>query len=70
MADNPEKTGLLKTLQSALAAMFGVQSEHRRHEDFSSEKPWRFIVAGLIVAAVFVIFVMLLVRWALSLGSS
>ncbi|GGO88200.1 hypothetical protein GCM10011348_43150 [Marinobacterium nitratireducens] len=70
MAKEPDKGGLLKTLQSVLAAMFGVQSERRRREDFSSEKPWRFILAGLIVAAAFVIFVMLLVRWALSLGAA
>lgn len=70
MAADPKKGGFLKTLQSVLAAMFGVQSESRRHEDFSSEKPWRFILTGLIVAALFVIFVMLLVRWALSLSAA
>ncbi|NVK42899.1 MAG: DUF2970 domain-containing protein [Oceanospirillaceae bacterium] len=69
MAEDPQKGGFLKTLQSVLAAMFGVQSEHRRLEDFSSHKPWRFILMGLAVAVVFVVLVMLLVRWALSLGA-
>ncbi|MFC6671012.1 DUF2970 domain-containing protein [Marinobacterium aestuariivivens] len=50
MASEPKKNGVLKTLQSVLAAMFGVQSERKRNEDFSSGKPWRYVLLGLLMA--------------------
>ncbi len=55
---------------SVLAAFFGVQSEHNRQRDFSRGSAWPYLVMGLLASGVFVIFVILLVRWALSLAGA
>ncbi|MGF2734891.1 DUF2970 domain-containing protein [Marinobacter sp. DUT-1] len=41
-------------MQSILAGAFGVQSDKRREEDFSSHSPWPYIIAGLLFTAAFV----------------
>lgn len=69
MSPEQKKTGFLRTLLSVLAAMFGVQSERRRATDFTSESPWRFVLVGILMAVVFVLFVLFLVHWALSLSA-
>ncbi|MBD3642416.1 MAG: DUF2970 domain-containing protein [Marinobacter sp.] len=46
--------GVLKIMQSILAGAFGVQSDKRRQEDFSSHGPWPYIIAGLLFTAAFV----------------
>lgn len=46
--------GVLKIMQSILAGAFGVQSDKRREEDFSSHSPWPYIIAGLLFTAAFV----------------
>lgn len=58
----------LQLVFSVLAAFFGVQSEHNRQRDFSRGNAWSYLVMGLLASVVFVIFVILLVRWALSLA--
>lgn len=39
---------------SAVAALFGVQSDRNRRQDFSQQSPWPFIIAGIAGIAVFV----------------
>lgn len=56
-------------MRSVLAAFFGVQSEKQRVEDFSKGRPIHFIVSGLLLAGVFVVVVMLLVKWVLSIAN-
>lgn len=46
--------GVLKVMQSILAGAFGVQSDKRREEDFSSHSPWPYIIAGILFTAAFV----------------
>jgi hypothetical protein len=65
---DPKKGGLLKALFSTMAAMFGVQSERNREADFTSGSPWRYLFTGVLTAVIFVFGVILLVRWALSIG--
>ena len=43
-----------KTLKSALAAAFGVQSTSTLQEDFESRSPLKFIVAGIVLTVLFV----------------
>ncbi|TCK02263.1 DUF2970 domain-containing protein [Marinobacterium mangrovicola] len=59
-----------RTLLGVLAGFLGVQSERRRQEDFKEGRAIHFVVVGLLMAAVFVIFVIFLVRWALSLSGA
>ncbi|ANG64698.1 hypothetical protein A8C75_20945 [Marinobacterium aestuarii] len=65
---DPKKNGLFKAALSALAAMFGVQSERNRQEDFSSSSPLRYLLTGVLMVALFVVGVILLVRLALMLA--
>lgn len=53
---------------SVLSSFLGVQSEKQRAEDFKNGRPLHFIVSGIVLAALFVVMVMLAVQWALSLA--
>jgi len=48
-----------QAIKSVLAAFLGVQKDARRREDFSSQRPGTFIVAGLLMGGVFVLLVAL-----------
>lgn len=48
-----------QAIKSVLAAFLGVQKDARRREDFSSQRPSIFIVAGLLMGGVFVLLVAL-----------
>lgn len=52
-------------LLSVLGALFGVQSRDRLERDFASGRPWRYVAAGLVATAVFVVVVILVVRLVL-----
>ncbi|ELR63932.1 hypothetical protein C942_03011 [Photobacterium marinum] len=48
-------TGKKKNLAlSVAAALFGVQSEQNRQQDFSEKSPWPFIAAGIVAIAIFI----------------
>ncbi|KEA62962.1 hypothetical protein ADIMK_2932 [Marinobacterium lacunae] len=57
-----------RALLGVLAGFFGVRSEAAREQDFKEGRALHFVVIGLLMAAGFVIFVIFLVRWALSLS--
>jgi hypothetical protein len=59
-----------QTVLGVLAGFFGVQSEARRERDFREGRALHFIAIGILLATIFVLFVILLVRWALSLGGA
>ncbi|MCS5564387.1 DUF2970 domain-containing protein [Marinobacter sp.] len=58
--------GVLKVMQSILAGAFGVQSDKRREEDFSSHSPWPYIIAGVLFTAGFVVGLILIVQMVLA----
>ncbi|AOY87610.1 hypothetical protein BKP64_05170 [Marinobacter salinus] len=62
----PKGPGVWKVLQSILAGAFGVQSDKRREEDFSSHSPWPYIIAGVLFTAGFVIGLILIVQMVLA----
>lgn len=39
---------------SVVAALFGVQSESNRQQDFDQQSPWPFILGGIIAIVFFV----------------
>ncbi|MHB8746616.1 MAG: DUF2970 domain-containing protein [Gammaproteobacteria bacterium] len=53
-------------LKSAVAAMFGVQSDKNRERDFTRGRPIHFVMVGLLVTALFVLVVWGLVKLVLS----
>lgn len=62
----PRGPGILKIMQSILAGAFGVQSDKRREEDFSSHSPLPYILAGMLFTTAFVIGLILIVRMVLA----
>ncbi|MGM0767563.1 MAG: DUF2970 domain-containing protein [Pseudomonadota bacterium] len=64
--EKPKSPGVLKIMQSILAGAFGVQSDKRRQEDFSSHSPLPYIIAGLLFTAGFVIALIIVVKVVLS----
>ncbi|MEX2475574.1 DUF2970 domain-containing protein [Marinobacter sp.] len=58
--------GVLKIMQSIIAGAFGVQSDKRRQEDFSSHSPLPYIIAGLLFTIGFVVTLVLIVEVVLS----
>ncbi|MBP0049245.1 DUF2970 domain-containing protein [Marinobacterium sp. AK62] len=65
-----DKSTFWQTLLSVLSSFFGVQSERNRERDFREGRPLHYVLTGLLMAAVFVLAVILLVRWALSLAGA
>lgn len=65
-----DKSTFWQTLLSVLSSFFGVQSERNRERDFREGRPLHYVLTGLLMAAVFVLVVILLVRWALSLAGA
>ena len=59
----------LGVLGSVLASMFGVQSNRKREQDFTSGKPSQFILVGLLVTVVFVLTVWGVVKLVMKLAA-
>ncbi|KMV30570.1 hypothetical protein AB733_11480 [Photobacterium swingsii] len=53
-----DKPPMTKAFLSAVAALFGVQSDKNRQQDFAQSSPWPFILAGIIVLGCFVGFLL------------
>lgn len=62
----PKGPGVFKVMQSILAGAFGVQSDKRREEDFSSHSPWPYIIAGILFTASFVVGLIIIVKLVLA----
>ena len=43
-----------RPLASVMAALFGVQSERNRRQDFSQPSPWPYLLAGIVGIGIFV----------------
>ena len=56
-----------KTILSVLAAFFGVQSPENRIRDFEQGNPLIFFVIGLIITCIFLLSVLGIVNYVLSL---
>jgi hypothetical protein len=68
-ATEPESHEPLSAWQivaSSLAAAFGVQSSRNRRRDFSSGRAVHFIIAGVVITALFVLLMVMLVNLVLS----
>lgn len=67
-SDQQQAPSFLQTLQSVLAAFFGVQSSRNRVRDFKHGKPLHFLLIGLLATGLFVLVVVLAVKLALALA--
>ena len=50
-----KRGGILGTLQTILGAVFGVQSDKKRQEDFAKADPGKLIALGIVTVVVIVI---------------
>ncbi len=61
-----QKPTLWQVIKSMLAAMFGVQSDQVYRRDFEKGNPWAYIVVGIVITVVFVLTLVLVVKWVLA----
>ena len=57
-----QKPSLFNALGSAMAALLGVQKSEKHQEDFDSETPFPFILAGVIVVIGFILILATIVK--------
>ena len=75
MADDPNQPkptqgrGFLALLQSTVAAIFGVQSDKNRQEDFKKGDASQFIAMGIIAVVVIVVTMIVVVNSVLENAS-
>lgn len=72
MSDEQEhkSVSLLDVIKSVMASFFGVQSTENRERDFQHGKPWQFIVVGLLLTAMFLLFVLIAVKIVLNFATA
>ncbi|MEC6832619.1 DUF2970 domain-containing protein [Photobacterium toruni] len=54
-------------IKSVLAALFGVQSQQQRQQDFNYSSPWPFIVIGGIIIVLLVIIMIAIAHQAIAI---
>lgn len=64
-SDSSRKPGFFNVLQSVLAAMFGVQSDKNRQQDFEKGSAGEYIFIGIIMVVVFILTIMWIVNSAI-----
>lgn len=60
-----DKSGILGTLQTILGAVFGIQSDKKRQEDFAKADPGKLIALGIITVIVIMAGMAIIVNMAL-----
>jgi len=60
------RPGLRQILKAVIGAFIGVQSEQQRQQDFQTQGPLPYIIAGVIVTLCFVLGLILVVSLVLS----
>jgi hypothetical protein len=66
MSEAPRKASPLQVAKAVLSAFVGIRKRAAHEHDAVTITPVQAIVAGLIAAAVFVLSLVLLVRWITS----
>lgn len=61
-----ESLALWEVFQGVFAMFIGVQSEKNRERQFKYGKLYQFIIVGIVVTIVFLLHIMLLVKFALN----
>lgn len=61
-----EKAGILGALQTVLGAVFGVQSDKKRQEDFAKADPGKLIAIGIITVVIIMVGMAVTVKMVLS----
>lgn len=64
--DTPQRAGFLSTVRAVLWSFAGVRKRRDYHQDASSLNPVHVIIAGIFAAVVFVLSIVLVVRFVVS----
>ncbi|WP_318469553.1 DUF2970 domain-containing protein [Photobacterium leiognathi] len=59
-----EKQTLFSVIRSVLAALFGVQSDKNRYQDFKQPTAWPFIIIGIVMIVMMVGAIIAVAQWA------
>lgn len=70
MTEKDQRPNFIQVIGSVLAAFLGVQSNKNRERDFKHGKASHFIIAGLLMTAVFVLLVWGVVRLVLRVANA
>lgn len=67
-SEKPErkKLGLGSLVVSVLGAAIGVQNRKNLEKDFEQSSPLPYIIAGIVFTALFMLSLIMIVRWVLS----
>lgn len=60
------KTGIIGLLQTVLGAVFGIQSDRKRQEDFAKADPGKMIAVGIITVIVIIVGMVIVVNSVLT----
>ena len=60
------KPGLKQIIKAVAGAFIGVQSEQQRQQDFNSQSPMPYIIAGVVMTVLFVATLVIIVSVVLS----
>ncbi|QMU60516.1 MAG: DUF2970 domain-containing protein [Gammaproteobacteria bacterium] len=60
------KPSFIDVVKSVLASFFGVQSDKNRKRDFQHGSPAQFIIVGLVLTILFIIGMILIVKFILA----
>jgi len=63
--EEEETLALWEVFQGVLAMFIGVQSEKNRERQFKYGKAYQFIIVGIIITIIFVVHIILLVKYAM-----
>ena len=66
MAETPRKASPLQVVKAVLSAFIGIRKRAAHEHDAVTITPLQVIVTGIIAAAVFVLSLVVLVRWITS----
>lgn len=64
--NTPRRAGFLSTVKAVLWSFAGVRKRRDYHQDASSLNPVHVIIAGIFAAVVFVLSIVLVVRFVVS----
>ena len=64
--EEDETLALWEVFQGVLAMFIGVQSERNRERQFKYGKAYQFIIVGIIITIIFIVHIILLVKFAMN----
>lgn len=60
-----DKLSIFQVVMSVIASFFGVQSDAKRERDFARGRVGQFVFVGILLTLIFIIFVWLMVQFAM-----